>query len=316
MPSSLGRSLAMAASAPTGRVFARSAALFATRRPNRSYQGPAPMRSIALTCLPSPPSTALRNARHTLPFPGMLRSAMVEQILSAPRNPAPEPVSPKRRSPPNPLGLPDTACNALMLVTKKLNLVLDGEPAPAAPVAPEVPVLPAVLVVFPPPAAPVAPPTAALPAVELLAPALPVVAAPLAPVLALPAPALPTLPGAPAALAPAVPVPGEGTSESELPPQAGAPQKNNRPSGRRLIFTAFFMLSPRCVRRVTKSIIASRNIFNDRCGLGFHVETCARFGSRRPELPKCCKFGRPRTRRPRPGRCAFAFGPAVSTSLT
>src|SRR6478736_2771974 len=289
MPSSLGRSLAMAASAPTGRVFARSAALFATRRPNRSYQGPAPMRSIALTCLPSPPSTALRNARHALPFPGMLRSAMVEQILSAPRNPAPEPVSPKRRSPPNPLGLPDTACNALMLVTKKLNLVLDGEPAPAAPVAPEVPVLPAVLVAFPPPAAPVAPPTAALPAVELLAPA---------------------------ALAPAVPVPGEGTSESELPPQAGAPQKNNRPSGRRLIFTAFFMLSPRCVRRVTKSIIASRNIFNDRCGLGFHVETCARFGSRRPELPKCCKFGRPRTRRPRPGRCAFAFGPAVSTSLT
>src|SRR6478735_8128602 len=271
MPSSLGRSLAMAASAPTGRLFATSAALFATRRPNRSYQGPAPMRSIALTCLPSPPSTALRNARHALPFPGMLRSAMVEQILSAPRNPAPEPVSPKRRSPPNPLGLPDTACNALMLVTKKLNLVLDGEAAPAAPV----------------------------------------VAAPLAPVLALPAPALPTLPGAPAALAPAVPVPGEGTSESELPPQAGAPQKNNRPSGRRLIFTAFFMLSPRCVRRVTKSIIASRNIFNDRCGLGFHVETCARFGSRRPELPKCCKFGRPRTRRPRPGRCAFAFGPAV-----
>ena len=70
----------------------------------RSYQGPAPTRSIALTApLPAPSVLALRNARHPLaPDPGIDISAMVAQILSAPRRPAPAPVSPKRRSPPKP----------------------------------------------------------------------------------------------------------------------------------------------------------------------------------------------------------------------
>ena len=56
-----------------------------------------------------------------LPAPGMLRSAIAAQILSAPRRPAPGPCSPNRRSPPKPSGLPDSSCMALRLVMKKLN---------------------------------------------------------------------------------------------------------------------------------------------------------------------------------------------------
>src|SRR6478609_2846501 len=149
----------MAASALVGRVLARSAVVLATTRPKRSYQGPAPTRSMALTCLPSPPSTALRKARHALPFPFMLRSATAAQILSAPRKPAPGPVSLKRRSPPKPLGLPETACSAAMLVTKKLNFSLVGEPAPPAPTLPAEPVVdPPVPVPLPEPPALVEPP--------------------------------------------------------------------------------------------------------------------------------------------------------------
>jgi hypothetical protein len=48
----------------------------------------------------------------------MLRSAIVVHSLSAPRSPAPGPVSPKRRSPPKPCGLPDSSCSAFTLVTK------------------------------------------------------------------------------------------------------------------------------------------------------------------------------------------------------
>ena len=60
-------------------------------------------------------------ARHCLALaPGMLRSAIVAHSLSAPRSPAPGPVSPNRRSPPNPIGLPDSSCSARRLVTKKL----------------------------------------------------------------------------------------------------------------------------------------------------------------------------------------------------
>ena len=56
-------------------------------------------------------------------------SATVVQILSAPRRPAPSPVSPKRKSPPKPSGLPDSSCMAFRLVTKKLKgsaVWLDG----------------------------------------------------------------------------------------------------------------------------------------------------------------------------------------------
>ena len=71
----------------------------------RSYQGPAPTRSIAWTV----PVVALRNARHPLaPEPGIDISAIVVQILSAPRRPAPSPVSPNLRSPPKPFWLPDS----------------------------------------------------------------------------------------------------------------------------------------------------------------------------------------------------------------
>jgi hypothetical protein len=50
----------------------------------------------------------------------MLFSAMVVQILSAPRSPAPSPVSPKRRSPPKPFWSFASSIRAFMLVMKKL----------------------------------------------------------------------------------------------------------------------------------------------------------------------------------------------------
>src|SRR5262245_33805491 len=54
MPFSFGRSFMIAAS-PCGRVIIRPARFIATSRPIRSYQGPAPTRSIALTApLPAP----------------------------------------------------------------------------------------------------------------------------------------------------------------------------------------------------------------------------------------------------------------------
>src|SRR4051812_16787523 len=152
--------------APVGRVVARSTLVMATSRPSRSYQGPAPTRSIALTALPLPPSMTLKKARHVLPLLGMLRSARAAQILSAPRRPAPVPVSPKRRSPPKPAGFPEAACSPAMLVTKKLNFSVEGFPAPLAPalLPPELlaPALPAPALLAP-----------ALPAPALLAPALP-----------------------------------------------------------------------------------------------------------------------------------------------
>src|SRR5262245_20482827 len=94
-PSSLGKSLEITALPPVGRIDIRFAFDVASSRPVRSYQGPSPIRSIALTGVPSPPLVTDRNARHCLPpEPGMLRSAIAVQILSAPRRPAPGPVSP------------------------------------------------------------------------------------------------------------------------------------------------------------------------------------------------------------------------------
>ena len=115
----------MAASALPGRSLSRSAFVLATTLPRRSYQGPLPMRSTALTCLPVPSSEALRKARQILlDEPFMLSSAMAAQSLSAPRSPAPAPISPKRRSPPNPSWLLDSFCSEARLVTKKLNLAM------------------------------------------------------------------------------------------------------------------------------------------------------------------------------------------------
>ena len=83
---------------PAGRVISSSVRFVATRRPRRSYQGRLPIRSMAWTGPPAgPPAVVLRKARHGLaPAPGIDGSAIVAQILSAPRRPAPSPVSPKR----------------------------------------------------------------------------------------------------------------------------------------------------------------------------------------------------------------------------
>jgi hypothetical protein len=69
---------------------------------------------MALTAPPpAPPLGALRNARHIFtPEPGIEVSAMVVQILSAPRRPAPSPVSPKLKSPPKPSVEPDNLVRA------------------------------------------------------------------------------------------------------------------------------------------------------------------------------------------------------------
>src|SRR5947207_14582382 len=109
------------------------------------------MRSIALTWVPLPPSAAERNARQVLvPAPGLLISAIAAQILSAPRRPAPAPVSPKRRSPPKPRLFLDRSCNALRLVAKKLKWAPLPVAPPAAPAAPPLPDLPPDPVVAPP----------------------------------------------------------------------------------------------------------------------------------------------------------------------
>src|SRR6188768_312119 len=130
----------MVASAFAGRCCAMSVTVFPNKRPRRSYQGPVPTRSMALTGLPVPSSDALRNARHPFaPAPGILASASVAQILSAPRSPAPAPVSPYRRSPPKPsaplFGNPKPLarrCRPAQLVTKKLNFsVVEVLPEPA-----------------------------------------------------------------------------------------------------------------------------------------------------------------------------------------
>src|SRR6478609_509166 len=191
-----------------------SVTVFPNRRPKRSYQGPAPTRSMAFTGLPVPSSEALRKARQPLaPAPGMLASASFAQILSAPRSPAPAPVSPYLRSPPKPstplFGKPKSLarrCKPAQLVTKKLNLAVATAPAPAEPLL-EPPLLepptlagaPAALVSLPAAPATALAPAAALPAP--LAPTLPAAAG--LPAAALAAPAAPTLapaePGAPAA---------------------------------------------------------------------------------------------------------------------
>ena len=142
------------------------------------------MRSIACTG-----PGALRNARQPFaPEPGIDISAMAVQILSAPRRPAPSPVSPKRRSPPKPFWLPDSVRSAPRLVTKKLKRGI----------APPAPVVPAVA----PPRPPLAPPRPPLPAVAPPRPPLPAVAPPRPPVA--PLPALPVVPAAP--VVPALPV--------------------------------------------------------------------------------------------------------------
>src|SRR6185369_6822957 len=138
MPNSLGRSFRMTASAPIGRSAPiKSASVIATSLPAASYHGPLPTRSLACTGPPlGPPLVVLRNARHCLvPAPGMPSSAIALQILSAPRSPAPSPTSPKRRSPPKPSGLPDTALIEARLVTKKLNLSSKGLVVPVLPAA-------------------------------------------------------------------------------------------------------------------------------------------------------------------------------------
>src|SRR6187431_885923 len=197
-----------------------SATAFPNRRPLRSYQGPVPTRSMAFTGLPVPSSEALRNARQPLaPAPFMLASASVVQILSAPRSPAPAPVSPYLRSPPKPsrplFGKPRPLarrCKPAQLVTKKLNFSVATGPAPAepplleppaapgAPAAPAAPGAPAALVPLP-----AEPATALAPAVAPFAPLAPLPAAAVG-LPAAPLPDAPTLapaePGAPAAPAP------------------------------------------------------------------------------------------------------------------
>ena len=80
-------------------LFSRAALFMAKTRPNRSYQGPSPTRSMALTAVPPGPAVTLKNARHVLPLPGIPISATWRQISSAPSSPL---VLPKRRSPPKP----------------------------------------------------------------------------------------------------------------------------------------------------------------------------------------------------------------------
>ncbi|MGC4091290.1 MAG: hypothetical protein QM756_26115 [Polyangiaceae bacterium] len=46
--------------------------------------------------------------------------------MSAPRSPAPSPVSPKRKSPPKPSALPDSVRTEPTLIKKKLNLARFG----------------------------------------------------------------------------------------------------------------------------------------------------------------------------------------------
>ena len=95
MPFSFGKSFLIAASASEGRKPIRFALFAENSRPMRSYQGPAPIRSIALTAGAVPMAGALRNACHPFaPDPGIDISAIAVQILSAPRRPAPSPVSP------------------------------------------------------------------------------------------------------------------------------------------------------------------------------------------------------------------------------
>jgi hypothetical protein len=197
----------------------------------RSYQGPAPTRSIALTVV------VLRNARQPLaPEPGNEVSAIVVQILSAPARPV---LSPKRRSPPKPSCLPETRRMAAKLVTKKLNFVPVLVPPPLL-TAPPVPDLPPLVVLVPPELLPpllVPPPVDELVPPEfapaLLAPplvaaeppvALPPVALPPVelPPVAPPVVEAPPLDAPPALLAPpmlvAPPLAGE-----ELPPLEFAP---------------------------------------------------------------------------------------------
>src|SRR6478735_5951595 len=191
---------------------------FPNKRPKRSYQGPVPTRSMALTGFPVPSSEALRKARQPLaPAPGMLASASTVQILSAPRSPAPAPVSPYLRSPPKPsaplFGNPKplaSRCKPAQLVTKKLNFaVATTAPKPALPALPSLPALPALPA---PPAPTFSEPAAALaPAVSLLPPlapgppaagALPATALPAELTLAPPEPGAPATPAEAASLAP------------------------------------------------------------------------------------------------------------------
>lgn len=181
----------MMVASPAGRVPSSPCVFCATSRPKRSYQGPLPTRSIALTVV------VLRNARHPLAAdPGIELSAIVAQILSAPASPV---LSPKRKSPPKPSCLPDTLRIAARLVTKKLNL----------PTSPEVPPLP----VAPPFA--LAPPLAAPP---LAAPPLAAPPFALAPPLAAPPLAAPPLAAPPLAAPPAAAPPVEAAPPSPAPP--------------------------------------------------------------------------------------------------
>ncbi len=68
--------------APVGRSPSSPAVLVVTIRPKRSYQGPEPTRLMAVTV------DVLKNALHTLQFPGILASAIAVQILSAPVRPS------------------------------------------------------------------------------------------------------------------------------------------------------------------------------------------------------------------------------------
>ena len=85
----------MAGSASVGRVAIKLVRFAEKSRPIRSYQGPLPIRSIALTIGVVAVAGALRKACQPFaPAPGIDISAIAAQILSAPRSPAPSPVSP------------------------------------------------------------------------------------------------------------------------------------------------------------------------------------------------------------------------------
>src|SRR6478609_6005685 len=134
---------------PAGRSINSPAVLLAMMPSLRSYQGPAPMRSMALTVV------VLKKALQPFaPDPGTAASAIRVQIASAPARPP--------RSPPNPFSLLDSRRMASRLVTKKLKCAV--APAPPAPLAPALPVCPPALT---PPVVP-APPLGPTPAVVVL----------------------------------------------------------------------------------------------------------------------------------------------------
>ena len=136
-----------------------------TRAPRRSGRSRRPV------CRPPLPRRSGTRATSCSPRPEGSSRRLSRRFLSAPRRPAPGPVSPKRKSPPKPSWEPDCSRMATMLVTKKLNFSVVPPPVVAVVVPPPV----VAVVVLPPVVAP--PPVVAV----VLPPVAPVVLPPVAP---------------------------------------------------------------------------------------------------------------------------------------